>query len=80
MTLQEIENSTKNHLIPSDIAELLDCDPHSIRVQAQTNPNKLGFPVVVIGSRVKIPRQGFLFYWKYGRLVECKNTATIATH
>ena len=60
MTLKEIETSDKSILTASDVAELLNVNPHSLRMQAQSDPDKLGFPVVVIGTRVKIPRIAFL--------------------
>lgn len=66
MTIQQIEESKKIYLIPDEIAEIMEADPASIRRQAQDDPSKLGFPVVVIGTRVKIPRAGFLFFLKYG--------------
>lgn len=60
MTLAEIKQSDKALLLPADIAEVLDCDPHSIRVAAHCDPALLGFPVCVVGNRVKIPRKPFI--------------------
>ena len=60
MTLEEIKACDKPTLTPADIADVLSCDPQDIRVQAKTAPEKLGFNVVIIGSRVKIPRLAFL--------------------
>ena len=60
MTLDEIRNSTKEVLTPAEVAEVLGCDPQDIRVQARTSPEKLGFPVIIIKSRTKIPRIPFL--------------------
>ena len=60
MTLQQIESDTREILIPSDIAPILECDPHDIRVAARQKPELLGFPVILIGNRVKIPRLAFL--------------------
>lgn len=66
MTLDEIRNSTKEVLTPAEVAEVLGCDPpQDVRVQAKRNPERLGFNVAVIGSRVKVPRlaqdrEGFL--------------------
>ena len=62
MTLDEIRNSTKEVLTPADIADVLNADPQDIRVQARTAPEKLGFPVIIIKSRTKIPRVPFLRY------------------
>ena len=62
MTLDEIRSSTKEVLTPADIAEVLQADPQDIRVQARTAPERLGFPVIIIKSRTKIPRIPFLRY------------------
>lgn len=60
MTIQEMQNSDKLWLTPADIAPVLECDANVIRRQAQEDPSKLGFPVVVLCSRIKINRKGFL--------------------
>lgn len=60
MTIQEIQSSDQLWLTPADIAPVLECDPNLIRRQAQEDPTKLGFPVVVLCSRIKINRKGFL--------------------
>ena len=60
MTLEEIKASPSVWLTPAEIAPVLECDPNVIRRQAQTKPELLGFPVVVLCSRVKILRKGFL--------------------
>lgn len=59
-TLQEIENCGKSMLTPSDVAGYLGCHPHSINQTARQMPGLLGFPVNVMGSRVRIPREGFV--------------------
>ena len=66
MTYNELLTSDKPMLVPTDIADIIGCMPHSINVQAQTDPAKLGFPVCVLGTRVKIPREGFIRWLKYG--------------
>lgn len=68
MTLDEIRNSTKEVLTPADIAPVLGADPQDIRLAARLHPERLGFPVSVIGTRTKIPRLGFL-NWLEGRCV-----------
>lgn len=59
-TLQEIKECPKDILVPADVASVLGCDPYSINLQAKKDPSALGFPVVVIRSRVKIPKAGFI--------------------
>ena len=66
MTYQELLDSDKAFLLTEDVAELLGCKEYSINVQAQQDPAKLGFPVCVTGSRVRIPRLGFLHWMTYG--------------
>ena len=60
MTIEEIRESDKLMLIPTDVCDVLGCAPYSINVQAKEDPRKLGFPVCVIGTRVRIPREAFL--------------------
>lgn len=63
MTLAEIKASPAVWLTAADIAPVLECNPNSIRAQAQTDPSKLGFKVSVIGNRVLIPRISFLDFF-----------------
>jgi len=60
MTLSEIKASKEIFLTPNDIATVLGSDAQTIRDMAKTDQAKLGFPVTVVGSRVKIPRKPFL--------------------
>lgn len=60
MTLKELKSLKKNVITPAEAAQIIGCDPHYIRVQARTHPELLGFPVVVIGTRTKIPRLAFI--------------------
>ena len=69
MTLDELRTSDSPVLIPKDIAPLLGCDPYAITRQAKECPEKLGFPVCVVGRRVKIPRAAFLKWFTGGKEV-----------
>lgn len=62
MTLQEVKNMDKEVITPAIAAKVINCDPHYIRVAAHNRPELLGFPVTLIGSRVKIPRLAFIRY------------------
>lgn len=62
MTLTEIRASNEPFLRPVDVAEVLGCTPQSIRLQAREYPEALGFPVVVLGTRTRIPRKPFLAF------------------
>ena len=66
MTIDEIRNSDKAMLTPADVAEVLGTDPQGIRMWARQTPEKLGFPVSVIGTRVRIPRIAFLKFMEGG--------------
>lgn len=61
-TLEEIEACGKTMLVPTDVAEYLGCEPYSINRAAKDAPGLLGFPIIVMGSRVRIPREGFVRY------------------
>lgn len=50
----------KAFLVPTEVAPILACNPYAINVAAQQAPEQLGFPVCIIGTRVKIPRIPFL--------------------
>ena len=71
MTLDEIRAIPKGMLIPKDVASYLGCCPYTINVQAKEDPKKLGFPVSIMGSRVKIPKEGFI-RWAEGRAQEAE--------
>ena len=66
MTLDEIKASDKAVLTPAEIAEVLKADPQDIRLVAKRNPERLGFNVAVVGSRVKVPRLAFI-RWMEGQ-------------
>ena len=59
-TLEEIEACPKTMLVPSDVAGYLGCDAQSIRISARQAPELLRFPVIVVGTRTLIPREGFV--------------------
>lgn len=62
MTLAEIKALDKDIITPAQAAGPLGCDPQYIRVAARQRPELLGFPVTLIGSRVKIPKLPFIRY------------------
>lgn len=66
MSLSDIESIDKEFLLVEDIAPLLNADPQNIRSQASDDARKLGFPVIVTGSRVRIPKEGFLHFCRKG--------------
>jgi len=66
-TLEEVKMSDKLMLVPADIAPLIGCSAYAINLQAKDDPSKLGFPCSLIGTRVRIPRAGFIA-WMEGRM------------
>lgn len=68
MTLDDIKAIDREFLTPAQVAEVLGCDPQGIRVWARQRPEGLGFPVCLVGSRIKIPRRAFVA-WMDGKKV-----------
>lgn len=64
--LSDIERIDREFLLAKDIAPALGVDPQDIRGQAQVDSTKLGFPVIVTGTRVRIPKEAFLFFCRFG--------------
>lgn len=60
MTIEEIRASDKVFLTPKEVAPVLGCNPYAISIVARDCPEKLGFPVIRMGTRTKIPRIPFL--------------------
>lgn len=69
MDITAIMDINKPMLTCADVAPFLGFDPNSLRLQAREDPSLLGFPVVVAGTRVQIPKEGFINYIKYGRII-----------
>lgn len=68
MTMADIEEMSTLMITPKIAGEVLNLDPHSIRLQAREHPERLGFPVICCGSRVKILREPFVQFVKYGKI------------
>ena len=60
--LDAIKAIEKPTITPVLAAQVIGCDPHFIRVAARQKPEMLGFPVIVVGTRTKIPRIPFIRY------------------
>ena len=58
--LEELKRSDDAFITPAVAASVIGCDPNNIRLTAQQRPELLGFPVCVVGRRVKIPRLPFI--------------------
>lgn len=60
MTLDELEKLPKEMLVPTDIAPILGCNPYAINVATRDGKNPFPFPVIRMGTRVKIPKMPFI--------------------
>ena len=60
MTLEDIERLPKEILVPTDVAPILGCSPYSINVATRDGRNPFPFPIIRMGTRVKIPKTPFL--------------------
>ena len=45
-----------------EAAEILGCSRYSLYLMARDHPEKLGFPVMFVGNRLKIPRKPFMAF------------------
>lgn len=63
-TLEDIMRMDRPYLVPVEVADVLGCSSYAINVAAKKAETRdmLGFPVVKIGTRCKIPRIPFLHY------------------
>ncbi len=59
-SLNDLASIDRDWLTPAQIAPVLGADPNLIRWQAHNEREALGFPVVVLGTRVKIPKIPFI--------------------
>lgn len=60
MTLNELEKLDKEVLVPKDIAPILGCTPYSINVATKDGHNPFPFPIIRMGTRVRIPKMPFI--------------------
>ena len=73
MTLEQIKAIPGDVLTAEQVASVLGFNPQSIRRQAKTDPSQLCFPVSVIGSRVVIPKAGFINWMEGENMVFLTN-------
>ena len=48
--------------MPKEVADILGATAQGVRTWARQRPQDLGFPVICIGARVKIPKAGFIAF------------------
>lgn len=64
MTLDDVERIPKDFLTVTDIAPFLHSSPNDLRVQAWERPDMLGFPIVIVRRRIKIPKALFVQHFR----------------
>ncbi len=63
-TLEDLEALPGEFLTCKQIAPILGAKEANIHMQAMDAPYMLGFPVIVIRSRVKIPKKSFVKFMR----------------
>ena len=71
MNIDDIKKMESACITPAIAAKIIGCAPQYIRLVARKSPELLGFPVICIGSRVKIPRVPFIEYF-YGNKTQAE--------
>ena len=60
MTLQELEQLETEVLTPKQVAPILGCQPYSINIATKNGNNPFPFPIIRMGTRVRIPKTPFI--------------------
>lgn len=71
MTYEELLTTDKVILTCEEAAGILGCTPQLLRIRAR-DPEKrktLGFPVMAVGSRVKVPVKGLIKFLEGGEFI-----------
>lgn len=58
--LDRIEALPKDMLVPTDICKYLGCSAYTINVATRDGRNPFPFPVIRLGTRVRIPKMPFI--------------------
>lgn len=70
MTIEDVEKIDREFLIPKEIAPILGCSAFNINLQAkydrENGVSSFPFPVILIGTRVRIPKRAFVEVMKHG--------------
>ena len=76
-TLAEVEAMDREFLTPEIVAGVIGWDPYSINLQVKADPTKLGFPASMCGTRVLIPKEGFLRFCRGVRETVIRNETVV---
>lgn len=66
ITLDDIKRMDKELLTVQDVEKLLKVNGTTIRKAAREHPETLGFPVMLFGKQVRIPRRAFVKFLEGG--------------
>ena len=58
--LYRIEKLDKAMLVPTDVAKYLGCSAYTINIATRDGRNPFPFPIIRMGTRVRIPKEPFL--------------------
>lgn len=58
--MARIEALDKSMLVPTDVCKYLNCSAYSINVATRDGKNPFPFPVICMGTRVRIPKAPFI--------------------
>ena len=58
--LARIEALDKEMLVPTDVCKYLGCAAYSINVATRDGRNPFPFPIIRMGTRVRIPKKTFI--------------------
>lgn len=64
MTIKEIEALPEDFLTVQQVAGCIKCAPQLIRDEAGKDPKYLGFPITKIGHSYRIPKEGFVRWYR----------------
>ena len=63
MTVDELRKNTREFIFASHICpDIIPCNPSTFRRVVRNNPDKVPFPILIIGSKLYIGRRGFLAF------------------
>ena len=60
MELDRIAALPKEMLVPTDVAQYLGCCAYTINIATRDGRNPFPFPIIRMGTRVRIPKIPFL--------------------
>lgn len=78
MTLADLKEIDEPTISPAVAANILHCNPQWIRIAAREDKARLGFPVIVLNKRVRIPRLPFIKFLEEGVLYDQRRAPLLA--